>query len=81
MKFFNVIKTAFVGAVGLLVSGAASAASVLTAADKTAITGGFTNLNDTVLDIVGTSWGPGLSMLAILMAPVIVHKVIKLFSK
>lgn len=75
-----VAKVAQVG-FGLLVVGHASAASVLTAADKTAIGAGFTGLQDSVLDIIGQTWTPGMIILAIMSAPAIVVGAIKRFKK
>lgn len=63
---------------GLAASVAASAASVLTAADKTAITTGYTGFQDTVVDIIGVSWAPFMTIMAVLAAPFIVKKIISL---
>lgn len=67
---------AVTGLGGLVVTMHASAASVLTAADKTAITDGFTGLTDTVKDIVSVSWAPMLIIVAVLAAPSIVKKIV-----
>lgn len=82
MKFINQARkygAAVTGSVGLAVfSIEASAASVLTAADKTAITDGFTGLTDTVKDIVSVSWAPMLIIVAVLAAPSIVKKIVSI---
>lgn len=57
--------------------GNAMATSVLAAADKTAITAGYTDYKDTVLDILAASWAPFLGIIAILAAPRIIKKLIK----
>lgn len=64
-----------VGAV--VVSGQASAASVLDTAAKTAITTGFTDMKDTALDVVSTSWPFLLGILAVMFAPKIVKRLAK----
>jgi len=61
-----------VGAV--VVAGQASAASVLDTAAKTAITTGFTDMKDTALDVVSTSWPFLLGILAVMFAPKIVKR-------
>lgn len=64
-----------VGAV--VVAGQASAASVLDTAAKTAITTGFTDMKDTALDVVSTSWPFLLGILAVMFAPKIVKRLAK----
>ena len=64
-----------VGAV--VVAGQASATSVLDTAAKTAITTGFTDMKDTALDVVSTSWPFLLGILAVMFAPKIVKRLAK----
>lgn len=66
---------------GLSVIEPASAASVLDAGMKTALTTGFTDLKDTLVDIVGTSWPFILAMTAVGLAPSLVKKFAKLGAK
>lgn len=54
---------------------AANAASVLDTASKTAIQGGYQNMQDTALDVVTTSWPYLLGVLAVMFAPKIVKRI------
>jgi hypothetical protein len=62
------------GVGALLVSGSAWADSVLTAGMTDGLTEGFTNLQDTVADVIGTAWPYVLAVLALYAAPAIVKK-------
>lgn len=57
------------------------AATVIDAATKTAITSGFTDVKDTVLDLISVLWAPLLAVLAIKMAPRLVSKFMGMMSK
>ena len=75
---WNRSKTAVFGVSAMGFTAMANATSVLATADKTAITGGFQNFQDTVLDILSVSWAPFLAIVAVLAAPAIVKKMISL---
>lgn len=60
-----------------LLSGIASAASVLDANMKTALEEGFGDLLDTVKDVVATSWPFVLGAAVILIAPGLVQRMIQ----
>jgi len=59
-----------------LLSGYASAASVLDANMKNALTDGFGDLMDTVKDVVATSWPYVLGATVVLVAPSLVQRMI-----
>jgi hypothetical protein len=62
---------------GILVSVQAHATSVLDTAAKTAITTGFTDMKDTALDVVSTSWPFLLGIMAVMFGPKIVKRLAK----
>lgn len=62
---------------GVAVAASAHAASVLDTAAKTAITTGFTDMKDTALDVVSTSWPFLLGIMAIMFGPKIVKRLAK----
>lgn len=55
----------------------AHATSVLDTAAKTAITTGFTDMKDTALDVLSTSWPFILGIMAIMFGPKIVKRLAK----
>jgi hypothetical protein len=59
------------------VAGAASATSVLDSTTTTAITGGFTDLKDTILALLGVAWPFLIAVPVVLAAPRIVSKLVK----
>jgi hypothetical protein len=59
---------------GLVVAAQAHATSVLDSAAKTAITTGFTDMKDTALDVLSTSWPFILGIMAIMFGPKIVKR-------
>lgn len=61
-------------AAGVLTASQSFAASVLDTASKTAITTGFTDMKDTALDVVSTSWPYFLGIMAVMFAPKIVKR-------
>jgi uncharacterized protein YqhQ len=65
-----------IGAIALSASASAMAESVLTTEMKTALEDGFTNLQDTVGDVIGTAWPFVLAIAVILIAPSIVSRLI-----
>lgn len=76
------LKTKFIGravlAVAAVAAGAAAhATSVLDATAKTAITSGFTDMKDTALDVVSTSWPFLLGIMAVMFGPKIVKRLAK----
>lgn len=62
---------------GVFVAAQAHATSVLDAGAKTAITTGFTDMKDTALDVVSTSWPFLLGIMAIMFGPKIVKRLAK----
>lgn len=62
---------------GVFVAAQAHATSVLDAAAKTAITTGFTDMKDTALDVLSTSWPFILGIMAIMFGPKIVKRLAK----
>ena len=73
---------AFLSRVGVAVGGfviavQAHAASVLDTAAKTAITSGFTDMKDTAMDVVSTSWPYVLGIAAVMFGPKIVKRLVK----
>lgn len=63
-----------VAVAGLFAGSQAFAASVLDTASKAAVTSGFTDMKDTALDVVTTSWPYFLGIMAIMFAPKIVKR-------
>lgn len=59
----------------------AQAASLLDATTTTAITGGWTDMKDTFLALLNTSWGPFLGISVIAMSPAIIKKMLKSSAK
>jgi len=53
---------------------------VLDTAAKTAITTGFTNVQDTALDLLSTSWPFVLSVAAIMFAPRMVKHLLRVMG-
>lgn len=63
-------------ALGLVVVGEASAASVIDTTMKASLTAGFTDLMDTVKDVIGTAWPFILSATVLLAAPGLVQRMV-----
>lgn len=76
-KIKSFLARAGVVAGGLVVAVQAHATSVLDSAAKTAITTGFTDMKDTALDVVSTSWPFLLGVMAIMFGPKIVSRLAK----
>jgi hypothetical protein len=66
-----------VAAAALTATVSAHATSVLDTAAKTAITSGFTDMKDTALDVVSTSWPFVLGITAVMFGPKIVKRLAK----
>ena len=66
---------------GLLAAGVASAASVLDTTTTTAITGGFTDMKDTILALLGVAWPFLISVPVIMQAPRIVGGMVKMIAR
>lgn len=66
-----------VAVAGVVVMAHANATSVLDTGAKTAITTGFTDMKDTALDVVSTSWPFLLGIMAIMFGPKIVKRLAK----
>lgn len=62
---------------GVAAAASAHATSVLDTAAKTAITTGFTDMKDTALDVLSTSWPFILGIMAIMFGPKIVKRLAK----
>lgn len=78
----QVRKNAVALAVGaLFVAGQASAASVLDSGTLTAITGGFTDMKDTLLGLLNVAWPFLIAVPVIMMAPRIVGKIVKMIGR
>jgi hypothetical protein len=71
------IQTLLAVVVGAFFSLSASATSLLDAATTTAIGAGWTDLKDTYLALLGTSWAPFLGIAAIAMSPMVIKKMFK----
>jgi hypothetical protein len=65
----------------LLLAEPAAAASVLTTGMTTALDDGFTDLKDTVADVIATVWPYMLAVLALYAAPTIVRKLWNLAAR
>ncbi|MDO8262142.1 MAG: hypothetical protein Q7T21_02845 [Gallionella sp.] len=74
-KFLVSLLFCLVGLMGL--SEVALAASVLDAGTTTAISGGFTDLKDTILALLTVAWPFLISVPVIMMAPRIVKGLVK----
>lgn len=72
-----------VGAVvsSFLVVAQVQAASVIDAATKTAITGGFTDVKDTVVDLVATGYPFIIGTAVVLMSPQIVKGLLHIMGR
>jgi hypothetical protein len=66
---------------GLFFSVSVFADSVLDSGTKTAITDGFTDLQDTILDLLTSAWPFLIAVPVIMMAPRIVYKLIHMIGK
>jgi len=66
------------GFFGMFFAVFAQAASVLDTSTTTAITGGFTDLQDTILALINLAWPFLIAVAVILMTPRVVSKLIKL---
>lgn len=75
MKKLVVAVAVGVGA-GVMLVEPASAASVIDTTMHTALEGGFTDLMDTVKDVVSTSWNTVIGVTVVLMAPGLVLKLL-----
>lgn len=73
----SMLSRAGVAVTGVVVAASAHATSVLDATAKTAITSGFTDMKDTALDVVSTSWPFLLGIMAIMFGPKIVKRLAK----
>jgi len=73
-RVVGVSSVAVVAVLGLV--GEASAASVIDAGMKTALEAGFTDLVDTVKDVISTSWPFILGATVLLAAPGLVQRMI-----
>jgi len=62
-------------------AGAANAASVLDAATTTAITGGFTDMKDTIIALLGVAWPFLIAVPVIMMSPRIVGRLVKMIGR
>lgn len=59
----------------------ASVASVLDTTTTTAITGGFTDMKDTLLGLLNVAWPFLIAVPVIMMAPRIVGKIVKMIGR
>lgn len=59
----------------------ANAASVLDTNTTTAITGGFTDMKDTLLGLLNVAWPFLIAVPVIMMAPRIVGKIVKMIGR
>lgn len=64
-----------------LVAVGANAASVLDTTTTTAITGGFTDMKDTLLGLLNVAWPFLIAVPVIMMAPRIVGKIVKMIGR
>jgi hypothetical protein len=64
-----------------IVAVGANAASVLDTTTTTAITGGFTDMKDTLLGLLGVAWPFLIAVPVIMMAPRIVGKIVKMIGR
>lgn len=75
LKALAARSAAAVAGIGLVAQ--AHATSVLDTAAKTAITNGFTDMKDTALDVVTSSWPLLLGIMAVMFGPKIVKRLAK----
>ncbi|MDL1889324.1 hypothetical protein FBQ96_07040 [Nitrospirales bacterium NOB] len=75
------LKQYLVAAVVAAVSVGANAASVLDTTTTTAITGGFTDMKDTLLGLLNVAWPFLIAVPVIMMAPRIVGKIVKMIGR
>lgn len=68
------VKNVVAGVVLAGLAGAASAASVLDAATLTAVSGGFTDMQDTTIEVVKTFFPYMIGIMAVLFGPKIVSR-------
>lgn len=73
---FN-LKMLAVAASALLLSASVQAASVLDAATKTAVTSGFTDMKDTLLDVLTVAWPFIIAGSVLLSTPAIVKSLLR----
>ena len=77
----SAVALAVVAAFSFVAVGPASAASVLDTATLTDITGGFTDMKDTLLGLLGVAWPFLIAVPVIMMAPRIVSKIVKMIGR
>lgn len=61
----------------LVLSGSVQAASVLDTATKTSVTAGFTDMKDTLLDVLGIAWPYVIAGSVLLATPQIVKSLLR----
>ncbi|NOT98680.1 MAG: hypothetical protein HOO97_06255 [Sideroxydans sp.] len=81
MKISKLFLTLATVSSGLLTAAQSQAASLLTVADTTAIGLGWTDMKDTVLALISSSWAPMLGISAIIIGPHIVKMMFKIATK
>lgn len=64
-----------------LVAVGANATSVLDTTTTTAITGGFTDMKDTLIGLLNVAWPFLIAVPVIMMAPRIVGKIVKMIGR
>lgn len=74
LRRFPAVKKVAAAAAVVATAGQASATTVLDAAARTAISTGFTDMRDTGIDVLTTTWPYLLSITALLFAPKIVKR-------
>jgi hypothetical protein len=77
MKNASKLLVSLLAVAGVFVVGDASATSLLDASTTTAIGSGWTDLKDTFLALLNTSWAPFLGVSAIAMSPMVIKKMFK----
>lgn len=65
------------GVSALVLAGSVQAASVLDTATKTAVTSGFTDMKDTLLDVLGVAWPFVIAGSVLLATPSIVKSLLR----
>lgn len=76
-----VVAVAAVGGALALVAEPSLAASVLSTEMKTSLTTGFSDLKDTVADVIATAWPVVIAITALIIAPGLVKKMMKSGAK
>lgn len=77
MQIKRIVAVLLASVSGFVLSGSVQAASVLDTATKTAVTAGFTDMKDTLLDVLSVAWPYVIAGSVLLATPSIVKSLLR----